>query len=471
MNDQNKYSRRKFLDSATRGCAGLMSLSMFNKIYPAIRRFPDVKSRVVMIQDESASIITTENNQKVYGVDQNVTQAMIDEGIFILTNMDDPGEAWKSLFPGITKDKIICIKVNCIARGGGGFYSYNPTGLASHPEVVSNIINGLVCMQFGDDHFPEENIIIWDRSDLELVNAGFTLNKSVTGVKCYGTREKASRDGPTGGYGTTEYTIVGTKQRLSPILENADYLINLCLLKDHGKAGVTISLKNHFGSINAPEAVGVHSNRCNPAIPEINQLELVRNKQVLCICDAIYAIISGGPGGSPQVAPNRLLFSKDTVALDTIGGKLLVEHGMREDKYTSKAKYIVTASQAPFNLGTNDPNQIELIKKTLTTSVDCNSSHSSHPADFEIFQNYPNPFNLSTNFSYRLHRTSHIKIVIMNARGQQVCQLMDTQQSGGYHRVCWNGMTDSGSTAVSGIYLAHFHVGKAKQTLHIQLIK
>lgn len=184
---------------------------------------------------------------------------MMDEGIRQLTGINDIGEAWKSFFPGITQNKVISIKLNCIARQD------NASGLASHPEVIYSIVNGLTKMQVDGNPFPAENIIIWDRSEFEMERSGFVINKGESGVKCYGTRYEIMRQGEdSGGYSTeVSYSVAGVQQYLSKILvDEIDYLINTCLLKDHAYSGVTLSLKNHYGTCWAP--LKMHGGYCNP---------------------------------------------------------------------------------------------------------------------------------------------------------------------------------------------------------------
>jgi uncharacterized protein (DUF362 family) len=213
----------------------------------------------VVVKHDNASKIEYQGNKKLYNVDQQVIQIMMDEGIRQLTGINDIGEAWKSFFPGITQNKVISIKLNCIARQD------NASGLASHPEVIYSIVNGLTKMQVDGNPFPAENIIIWDRSEFEMERSGFVINKGESGVKCYGTRYEIMRQGEdSGGYSTeVSYSVAGVQQYLSKILvDEIDYLINTCLLKDHAYSGVTLSLKNHYGTCWAP--LKMHGGYCNP---------------------------------------------------------------------------------------------------------------------------------------------------------------------------------------------------------------
>jgi hypothetical protein len=99
--------------------------------------------------------------------------------------------------------------------------------------------------------------------------------------------------------------------------------------------------------------------------------------------------------------------SKDTVALDTIGYEMLKREGT--PTYTlSKAKYIASAAQAPYNLGTNDLNQINWINIEIpSNSVIGGDKNKVISDDFRLFQNYPNPFNAQTTISYQLSKPAY----------------------------------------------------------------
>lgn len=43
-----------------------------------------------------------------------------------------------------------------------------------------------------------------------------------------------------------------------------------------------------------------------------------KEKQVINICDALFGVVSGGPGGYPQEVPKSMIFSRDPVAHDRV---------------------------------------------------------------------------------------------------------------------------------------------------------
>jgi len=336
-----KFTRREFIGHSAKITAGIAGCSLFSSNCSGDVNSSVKKSQAVLVSDEG--VLKTSG-----AIDPDIVQRMMDSGIRRLTGEDNIGEAWKSLFPNITNDKVISIKVNCIARNG----------LSSHPEVAGSIINGLKEMIIDGVSFLEENIIIWDRSDYELEQAGFLINKGNTGVKCFGTRTEISETGHTDGYSIERYNVGGSQQCLSKIItEMSDYLINLSVLKNHPRAGVTLSLKNHYGSCHYPGFL--HNDSCRQFIPALNSLRPILEKQVISICDALYGCVSNGPVGAPQVRPKSLIMSTDPVAHDSVGRKLLQDLG---SPAVERAYHIAEAAAGDNNLGIENLSEIDLIK-------------------------------------------------------------------------------------------------------------
>ena len=443
--DGNRSSRRHFIKQSALVFGGLLGTSLFDRSLLKPAKAAAADSRVVIIRDDQ--VLQSGNR-----FDTDVIQLMMDEGIRQITGITDVGEAWKSLFPGFDNTKVICIKVNCIN-----------SRMSSHPEVAYAIVNGLTRMRTDAMPFPENNIIIWDRTTAELSNAGYTENRSNSGIRCFGT----DRSDP--GCSSTTYSVAGISIRLSRILTDfSDYMINLSILKNHNQAGVTLSQKNHFGSCNNPGALP-HGNGCDPYISALNALAPIRQKQVLNICDALYGVVSGGPGGSPQVTTKSLLLSTDCVALDYYGAEMLRENGCRT---LSTARYINTSAQAPYDLGTNDPEKIELIKiENLSTDFPVATQGINPPTGFALFQNFPNPFNGATSLSFEITEPSFVDLRIYDIRGHLIRTLAHEEKSRGFYHVMWDGMDRNGRSVASGTYIAQLSTHRHHQTILMSFVK
>ena len=470
MSKQKKISRRKFMDHTAKGVVGFAGYSLLKSNLSRASTANEDKSLVVTVQNDNAARIETIGGEKKFNINQDVAERMVEEGIRQITGIEDIGEAWKSLFPGITGDKVISIKINSGSAKIGGVLT-----LAVHKEIINSITNGLTKMQVDGQFFPAENIIVWDITDDVLSNAGFTINKGDTGIKCYGSAPILLRDGDyqdINGYSTTVlYDVHGIGQYISKILvDQTDYLINLSVLKQIFISGVTLSFKNHFGSCWSARLM--HPNNADPYLPALNAVPPIRDKQVINIIDAIYGVISGGPAQPPQITPNRLIFSTDSVAIDKTGRDLLKNNGMSSYNFNI-AKYIETASQEPYCLGNSDPEKIEeiLIDTTPPASVEEKWNSESLPENFRVFQNYPNPFNAQTTLKYQLHRPALVKLNIYGINGTLLRTLVDEYQTAGTHRIVWDSLTGRGIAAASGTYLAQFQIGDKQHTLQMQLVK
>ena len=83
-----------------------------------------------------------------------------------------------------------------------------------------------------------------------------------------------------------------------------------------------------------------------------------------------------------------------------------------------------------------------------TVEVDFNSI----PKQFALFQNYPNPFNPVTSIKYSIPYASKVKIIIYDALGQQVKQLVNEVQEPSNYEIDFNA-----SRYASGVYFYSIH--------------
>ena len=271
-------------------------------------------------------------------IDGKAVTEMVEAGMTKLTGCPDAKTAWKAFFKS---EDVVAIKVNCLGA----------PELNSHPQVVVPIVKGLRSLGI-----PEERIIIYDRLTSELATAGFPVNTNGSGVRCYGSDVSGYDSEPT------EAGTVGACFSLI-VSQLCTAIINVPLLRDHDLAGVTISLKNHFGSINNPNKL--HEHRCTPQVADVNLAPQIRNKQRLIICDALLVTYDGGPALKPNtsVPYGGILLSTDPVALDAVGWEI-IEGLRRQNNLPSLAKegrepkYIAVAADANHRLGISDLTKI-----------------------------------------------------------------------------------------------------------------
>ncbi len=164
----------------------------------------------------------------------------------------------------------------------------------------------------------ENNTVVWERSNRELKEAGYTLNASFSGRRCLGTDTNGV------GYSSEFYTSGEVNSLVTGVLtEIVDVNINLPILKDHSLAGMSAGLKNMYGAIHNPNKY--HGDNCNPFCAHVSDLEPIRTKNRLTVLDAIRVQYNGGPGfvGSYVYHWGGLVMSEDPVACDSVGLQIL----------------------------------------------------------------------------------------------------------------------------------------------------
>jgi hypothetical protein len=290
------------------------------------RHWPAVDvSRVVVVRHAGVWEGDTPNAE--------IVGQMLDAGLGALTDATDVPAVWRALFD---PEERILLKVNCIAYNG-------PT----QPAVTYGVARRLT-----EAGHPAERILIFDRTDNELEAAGYTLNEGDAGVQCHGARGEGS-----------EAVLSQATVRFYQDLDECDAIINLPTPKQHGTAGISIAMKNHYGSINRPAAL--HGNRCDPAIAELNAQPVVREKTRLIVGAALQ--VSPANWNDPA-RENAILLSFDPVALDTVGRDILVRHrqeqGQNAGRLIEGAPQLQTAQD--LELGASTPALIDLREIDLT---------------------------------------------------------------------------------------------------------
>ena len=97
---------------------------------------------------------------------------------------------------------------------------------------------------------------------------------------------------------------------------------------------------------------------------------------------------------------------------------------------------------------------------------DVNFSDSVLPVKTELSGSYPNPFNPTTSINYGLEKDGHVEIMIYDAAGRLVEELVNGHQDGGSYSIIWNA-----SNQASGMYFAKMVAGDVVQTQKLVLLK
>ncbi len=265
---------------------------------------------------------------------------LLDRALQAAYDCDTPLQAWKKV---VRPGEVVGLKVNCLGGRGN----------ATHPELAEAIAERLKQAGIRD-------IVIWERSNFDLERSRYKLVERGSGVRCFGNDTLGFEDDLTT-FGEAGSRVCRT------LTQVCDAVINLPVLKDHGIAGVTLALKSFFGAVHNPNKY--HSNACNPYVADVYALAPIRSKVRLHICDGINAQYEGGPSYMPQwMWPfNGLLVSRDPVALDYVGWKIIekkrAEMGAKSLLEAKRPpNYILTAADSTHRLGTCDPKRIEQVE-------------------------------------------------------------------------------------------------------------
>jgi uncharacterized protein (DUF362 family) len=260
---------------------------------------------------------------------------MIRRGLALVTGTDHVPDGLRAIFEPADR---VGIKINTI----GG------RRISTRPEVALGLAGWLT-----KAGAPEKNILIWDRTNRELKDAGYKLSDDRNGLKIFGT------DTAGAGYETEIVSHLNIGSLFSTILTNfVTASISLAILKDHGLAGVTASLKNYFGAIHNPNKY--HDHHCDPYVAELFDIEPVKKKHRLSMIDALVVQFHRGPSFHPQWADPSgiLIFGTDPVAADAVAWRLIEKlragHGLpslreegREPTYLATAEAMGLGHAAP----------------------------------------------------------------------------------------------------------------------------
>ena len=88
-----------------------------------------------------------------------------------------------------------------------------------------------------------------------------------------------------------------------------------------------------------------------------------------------------------------------------------------------------------------------------------------------LSQNYPNPFNPQTTIAFSLAAKGHVSLRIYDVSGALVRILANEDRASGAQSATWDGRTDAGAPAASGVYFYKLVAGDFAQTKKMVLLK
>ena len=302
------------------------------------------KPEIVKAYPDGPSTVVHTRHPKVWDGENLVPGAlrqMLDASITALTGLSDARTAWAALFQ---PHERIAVKVNV----------FRNSLVWTHLALVDALTDSL-----RGAGVPGEQIVVYDHLTSEFETAGYPVNEGGPGVQYYGSDGRH-----TGGW-----TVAGRPVRLSNVLLECDALINVPILKVHGMSGISYALKNHYGTVSAPQ--DLHAPRLNMSIAELNALPAIRDRTRLVIGDALAICLQGAdswPYWREAAPSDSILLGYDPVAVDTLGLQLFSQalSASGGDPTVAQAKagaWLAAAAEA--GVGTNDEANIDLIGVAL----------------------------------------------------------------------------------------------------------
>lgn len=98
-------------------------------------------------------------------------------------------------------------------------------------------------------------------------------------------------------------------------------------------------------------------------------------------------------------------------------------------------------------------------EKTITIRV-------AAPTQYTLYQNYPNPFNPTTKIEYDIPKVNNVSLIVYDALGREVKNLVNEIQKEGHYLVEFNGRG-----LASGMYFYNLCSGSYTQSKKMLLVK
>lgn len=86
---------------------------------------------------------------------------------------------------------------------------------------------------------------------------------------------------------------------------------------------------------------------------------------------------------------------------------------------------------------------------------------------------FPNPFNPTTNIRFVVpgEASQPVKVAVFDLQGRRIRTLLDGVRNAGEHAVLWDGLTDGGEPAASGIYIYRIGIGGVATSGRLSLVR
>ena len=298
-------------------------------------------SRVSPGHKTAVCIVRTSRVWNGSRLNQQVIKEMVDQGIVLLSGMKGVSKSWNKFF---YPTDTIALKVNPIARHTG---STKPEVCYALAETIHENVG-----------IPYDRFIIFDVNHDDLRGAGYILSQEKGRVQVVSS---------------LEYSKIVTqgevKARISRIItDGCSALVNVPLLKTHIASGISVALKNHYGSIDKEvvrnDLFRYHADGFKNLV-YLNLMPPIREKERLIVVDGLMAQYHKGPDGDPryQWRFNGIIMGTDPVAVDTVCLRVINEKRTEDSLIPIRLAYLDLAREE--GLGTNSLGEILVFDKAI----------------------------------------------------------------------------------------------------------
>ncbi len=289
-------------------------------------------------------------------VSQPIVDTLVDRGLSELTGLGDVAAAWRALLPGYSRGKKIAVKVNF---NNCGSCNDSDNIIDALVEVVNALVRGMTTAGVAEDD-------IWIYDAVRYIPYRFQNRLRQKSVVCWARNatcglRRALFSG-TALNSVISFTKSIRSQIITDVVVDADYLINIPIVKRHSLGGVTLGYKNHFGSVHNCGDMHSYMTLTNSRFSTTYNplVEMMANphlgaKTVLTVADCLYGCLQH-QSGTPQPwtmfgnrSPATLLFSRDILAIECVQRDFLFKEASRSSDPKAES-YMKLAAQA--NQGT-----------------------------------------------------------------------------------------------------------------------
>ncbi len=315
--------------------------------------------------------------------DPDVVEDMLSKGIQALAGKDSDAAAWEAILREFNQrqgrenvidrsGEKVAIKINFVTMNEGGV-NPSPWVTGIKPDARSNQIDNspqlaiaLVKQLTDVVGFSESNICFlevtmsianywYDMVSTEYPDVVFVVKKDYP----LPGREECVYDTSAPFYWSdpiTSRTAGKTQDYIPTRISEADYFINFAILKSHTDAGMTVSGKNHYGSLRTPIESGYYDMHLTRPLEEGGMGHYRANvdlmghpklggKTVLALVDGLYA--GTGWDANPfewDMAPfngdwpSSIFLSQDQVAADSVAFDFM-DYEWNNTNYTQRDGY------------------------------------------------------------------------------------------------------------------------------------